>query len=386
MALAPTDSIRVLLDIPTVHEIAAALRVLAADAVVYLLPSTGHEPGRALVVSSDGEVSDVPLPGLRDSDLGPLRDYVAARAAAEDGTVPPDRRVELAAGRSGALDRLCDWSGRTVIVPLRGRLSGLGATPHVVLVPSGPLSVVPWHAARSGTRHAVSDFVFSYASSARQLCALAARQHRPPAGSPVVVADPTGTLRWAPVEARYVANRHPGSRCLDAPGDVLAALRTGETTMVHFGCHAVSGTTPSTSYLRLAGDAKLTVATIMAQRRPGATGGLVVLAACQSGLTQTAHDEGLTLANAFVAAGATGVTGALWAVSDDASSVLMCLYHHELSRPGTRPVDALRAVQLWALGDDRVVPADFPDELLPFVSDVDFRRPEIWAAFTHTGW
>jgi CHAT domain-containing protein len=311
---------------------------------------------------------------------------VAARAAAEDTTVPGDRRVELAAVWSGALDRLCDWAGRAVIGPLRDRLSGLGTTPHVVLVPSGPLCVVPWHAARSGARYAVSDFVFSYASSARQLCALAARRHRPPAESAVVVADPTGTLCWAPVEARYVASRYPGSRCLTTPGDVLAALRTGGTTMAHFGCHAVSGTTPSTSYLGLAGDARLTVATIMAQRRPEAAGGLVVLAACQSGLTQTAHDEGLTLANAFVAAGATGVTGALWAVPDDASSVLMCLYHHELSHPGTRPVDALRAVQLWALGDDRAIPADLPAELRSIVSDADFRRPAIWAAFIHTGW
>ncbi|HEX3782166.1 MAG TPA: CHAT domain-containing protein [Pseudonocardiaceae bacterium] len=386
LALASTDSIQALLNIPTVHEIEAALRVLAADAAVYLLPPSGDGPGRALVVSADGEVGDVTLSGLRDANLGPLRDYVAARAAAEDANVPPDRRAELAAVWRGALDRLCDWAGRTVLDPLRSHLSGLGAAPHVVLVPSGLLSVVPWHAARTESRYAVSDFVFSSASSARQLCVLAARRHRPLAGSPVVVADPTGTLACAPVEARYVADCYPGTRRLDTQEEVLAALRTGATTMAHFGCHAVSGPTPSTSYLRLAGHVELTVATIMEQRHSGTAGGLVVLAACQSGLTQTAHDEGLTLANAFVAAGATGVTGALWAVPDDASSVLMCLYHHELGRPGRRPVDALRAVQLWALGSDRAVPEDFPTELLRYVSDVDFRQPAIWAAFTHTGW
>jgi tetratricopeptide (TPR) repeat protein len=399
-ALAATDSTRVLLNIPAVHEIAAALRILAADAVVYLLPSADDGPGRALVVSSDGEISDITLPSLRDSDLGPLHDYVAARASAEDDDVLSDRREHLTSAWTGELDRLCDWAGQVVLGPLRSHLLSLGGgrTPHVVLVPSGLLSVVPWHAARMGTRRAVSDFVFSYASSARQLCALAARQHRPLAGSPVVVADPTGTLRWATVEAGYVQRCHPDSRYLGVrhdggpadgagtPDDVLAALLTDGASMVHFGCHAVSGATPSTSYLLLAGDTRLTVATIMAHRSADTTGGLVVLAACQSSLTQTAHDEGLTLANAFVAAGATGVTGALWAIPDRASSVLMCLYHHELSRSGTRPVDALRTVQLWALGDDRTVPDDFPAELLPYLADVDFRQPALWAAFTHRGW
>jgi CHAT domain-containing protein len=250
----------------------------------------------------------------------------------------------------------------------------------------------------------LSDVVFSYASSARQLCALAGRHHRPPGESPVVVADPTDTLPGAAVEAEYVARCHPGCSYLGVrrdsghtdsagdPDDVLAALLgkgSDGASMVHFGCHAVSGRTPSTSYLRLAGGARLTVAQIMAvaaHRPPESVGGLVVLAACQSGLTQTAHDEGLTLVNAFIAAGATGVTGALWAIPDLASSVLMCVYHSELRKPGTRPADALRATQLWAIGGGRTVPADFPARLVPFLDRIDFGRAATWAAFTHHGW
>lgn len=391
-ALTAGKAVGVLLELPSDKEIADALRAHDSDALVYLLPSPDTLPGRALIVSSDGEIADIALPALRDTDLDPLHAYVAARQAAEP----------VSAWHT-ALDLLCDWAGR-VIDPLLAGLArfDFGRAPRIVLVSSGVLGVVPWHAARIGDgRRAVSELVFSYASSARQLCALAGRRRRPPNLSPVVVADPTGTLRAAPIEAAYVRTRYrrcaylgvrPDGGPTDGRGDpdeVLDALLgygVDSATMVHFACHAVSGPTPSTSYLKLADGAWLTVARIMALSAERPAGGLVVLAACQTSLTQAAHDEGLTLANAFIAAGATGVTGALWAIPDLASSVLMCRYHHELSQPGARPVDALRATQLWALDDERTVPADFPAALRPCLHRMDFRRPAIWAAFTHHGW
>jgi CHAT domain-containing protein len=158
--------------------------------------------------------------------------------------------------------------------------------------------------------------------------------------------------------------------------------------MVHLGCHAWSGPTPSSSYLRLANGAVLTVEQSLRRAEDGPTdsvGGLVVLAACQSSLTEAAHDEGLTLVSAFIAAGATGVTGALWVIPDLSSSVLMCLYHREMRKLGKRPVDALRAVQLWALGERHTVPVDFPPPLARYIDHMDFRSVAVWAAFTHHG-
>lgn len=401
-ALASTDATRVLLEIPTADDIAAALRAQEFDALVYLLPSADHGPGRALMVSADAVITDIPLPMLRSAELGVVRTYVDARRAAET-----DQRDELAEQWHRDLEALCEWAWQAVIAPLRLRCPRPAERlPRLVLVPTGVLGVVPWHAARdnrSPERRALHEFVISYASSARQLCVLAGRQQRPLAEAPVVVADPTATLRGATVEAEYVAARYPATRYLGVRRDGRPAYGAGEpqeildvlpgggrpgATMVHFGCHAVSGPTPATSYLRLAGDTRLTVDRIMraaADRPATPSGGLVVLAACQSGLTQAAHDEGLTLANAFVTAGATGVTAALWAIPDRASSVLMCLYHNELGRPGARPAEALRRVALWALEDGRSLPADFPAELLSCVDSVDFRDAAVWGAFTQHG-
>ncbi|WP_432248503.1 hypothetical protein ACRAR1_13175 [Streptomyces sanyensis] len=69
-----------LLSPPSVPEIAAALRALGRDALVYLLPaaatgSAGDAAGAAIAVASDGRVTVVPLPGLRE-EAEPLRAYV----------------------------------------------------------------------------------------------------------------------------------------------------------------------------------------------------------------------------------------------------------------------------------------------------------------------
>lgn len=408
--LAVGDAERVLAALPTIPQIAAALTALDMDALVYLVPAQDDSQSRALLVSADGEISECVLPLLNDDDPGPVGAFLAARRAAEAPGLTRDRRRTLKSLWSAELDRLCGWAWRAVIDPLRPHLDAAGRngrTPRVVLVPLGSLSVVPWHAARhdppAGPHHAVRDFVFTYASSARQLCALAGRPRRPPELAPAVVVDPSMDLVAATYEARYLRRYYPNARFLGAlpdglptegigdPDDLVDLLPSPErdgATMVHFGCHAESGPTPSASFLRLAGGARLSVSRILDRARdlaPGQVGGLIVLAACQSSLTEAAHDEGLTLASAFVAAGATGVTGALWAIPDLAAGVLMCLYHREITEFGRRPADALRAVQLWALDERRIAPADLPDELVSGV-DETFRAPELWAGFTHCGW
>jgi tetratricopeptide (TPR) repeat protein len=416
-ALAAVDSAQVLAAPPSVDDIAAALRALDLDVLMYLVPALGERQGRALLVTAVSEVVDVVLPLLRDSDGSPIPSYVAARQAVEAYGLSEAEKAPLDRTRQRKLVELCRWAQRVAIGPALPHLRRAAGDrlPRLAVVPTGALNVVPWHAARAdspaGPRYAIEDAVFSYVSSARQLCALAVRPRRFPGESPVIVADPTGTLLCGPADAHYLHRFYPHARfygnSLGVPSDgagtpeqVLRALPTSTdegTSLLHLGCHAISGATPSTSLLKLArdnetGDETLTMERILrwAQRAAAGghrrDGGLVVLAACQSNLTQAAHDEGLTLCSAFIAAGATGVTATLWAVGDQFASVLLCRYHEAIAVGGARPMDALREAQLWALTKDRDQPAALGAELAPYAASPELCDEVAWAAYSHCGW
>lgn len=416
-ALSAVDPEQVLAAPPDVDDIAAALRALDLDVLMYLVPALGERQGRALLVTAASEVVDVALPLLRDSDGSPIPSYVAARQAVEVEGLSGAEKARLDRTRQRKLVEVCRWAQRVAIgaaLPHLRRAAG-DRLPRLALVPTGALNAVPWHAARAdspvGPRYAIEDAVFSYVSSARQLCALAARPRRFPGESPVIVADPTGTLLCGPADAQYLHRFYPDAgfygNSLDVPSDgagtpeqVLRALPTSTqqgASLLHLGCHAISGATPSTSLLKLArdtetGDETLTMERILRWAQQAAAGGhhgdggLVVLAACQSNLTQAAHDEGLTLCSAFIAAGATGVTATLWAVGDQFASVLLCRYHEAIAVSGARPMDALRETQLWALNKDRDKPEALGVELAPYATSPELCDEVAWAAYSHCGW
>jgi CHAT domain-containing protein len=143
------------------------------------------------------------------------------------------------------------------------------------------------------------------------------------------------------------------------------------------------------SYLLLSGDQQLRVADILrqAQRHDSASPGfLAVLSACMTDLANTDHDEALTLASALLAAGASGVVGARWPVRDDATALIMLMFHHFLNNGQPNPADALRAAQLWMLDPARLVLAGLPEDLDSAANSALFlTKPYSWAAFTYQG-
>jgi hypothetical protein len=401
--LAGTEQERRLLDIPTPADIAAALRETGADALVYLVAATEDGSGCALIVDSDGTVGRCPLPLLDLAEGGAVDRYLTVlRQLSAASTVDRPPAVTRWRDEMGELIR---WAWPAVVDPVLTDLERRAGTPRVVLVPCGVLGVVPWHAAlgdAGGTPHfAVQRAVFSYAASARQLADVAGRPAREVTEDVVVVANPTGFLPGSRQEARYL-HEHcyphgmyfgalPAEVPQDAagtPDDVLAQLpdaRSGGASLLHLACHAESGATTTTSHLTLADGETLTVAQVLAHSRGrprGAPGGLVVLAACQSDVSLGVQDEALTMATAFLAAGAGSVVGTRWAVGDLSAAALMCLLHRHLTADGMTPADALRAAQLWAIDPDAALPADIAEAL-------GAERPAIpvttWAAFSHQG-
>ncbi|MBD0424522.1 CHAT domain-containing protein [Streptomyces sp. TRM S81-3] len=362
----------------------------------------------------------------------------------QPGQHPPGHQWPSGRRRSAdALDALCDWAGRAVMGPLLHTLPrGLGEAASLVLVPVGPLGMVPWHAARlpgaapegpysthgapqaphrsygshgsrgasyrtdapHGTRspraprYACQEARISYIPSARLLCEVAARP-APPATGPgpsggrpaLVVGDPTGDLRNAAAEARAIR----GAFCPDAPlldertgtpEAVLRWLRRQRGGLLHLACHGrVEHGERHTAHLALAGG-RLTAEELAEDggRFPGPE--LVVLAACSTNVSGRGYDEAYSLATAFLVAGARSVLGSLWPVPDEATSLLMYMAHHYLHTEGLRPGAALRRAQLWMLDERRVTPPQMPAGLAERARYIDRDDLAGWAGFTHLGW
>ncbi|GGY89847.1 hypothetical protein GCM10010300_37560 [Streptomyces olivaceoviridis] len=411
------------------------LAASGADALVYLLPGLplpptgGSYPGHALILRPGAEPVMLPLPELIRPGSAPLERYLKAAVARSRALVHPTMHTSYRAAFEldwqAALRALCDWAWPAVMGPVLSAVrSAPGARvppdrpPRLVLVPCGRISVVPWHAARTGGagghghRYACQEAVISYAPSGTQFLAAAGRRRMPPAeGRQVLVADPELTLPWAEVEtAALYASCYPGAlrygEFLDTgeepdaagtPADLLAVLPGGASpaSVVHLACHAWAAPRPTESALRLAvapgagrDSGRLTVAGLLdgaAGPRPDTAGPLVVLSACETDLSTRHHDESLTLATALITRGAADVVGSRWAVRDGPTAVMMAVFHHHLTAGGLAPPDALRAAQLWMLDPHRRLPFDLDEPLRHEAARSDLHGLHHWAAFTHQG-
>ncbi|MFD6563617.1 CHAT domain-containing protein [Micromonospora profundi] len=396
-------------------EIRAALVELDVDALVYLVPAAHPVPGFAAIVPAIGEIELVELPDLVVGDGSPLPKLLRAAlgpAATGGGTDVREDRVRDA-GEVGAampsagtrLDDLCRWAWRAAMAQLvvDTRSMRPSVPTRLVLIPMGPLGLVPWHAAyhetQAGRRYAVHDLVISYSPSARMLCTAAARPPRP-VKSALVVGDPLGDLPFSGIEARaihqrfhhegqYLGGTEEGPGRIAHPDRVLEWIRDSAglgASLLHLACHGrVDPARPADSYLALAGGQLPARQLLEASRLAVLELGHVFLAACTTNLVGADYDEAVSLATAFLAAGAHTVFGSLWSVPDVGTSLLMYLVHHFLYEEGRRPADALHQAQLWMLDPDRQPPAGMPAELTTQCARADNAAPLSWAAFTHLG-
>ncbi|MFJ9862997.1 CHAT domain-containing protein [Streptomyces sp. NPDC101165] len=427
--------------VASVSDLRAGLGETGADALLYLVPGVDGPDGAVLVVTRDGPVEALPLPGLALAGRGPVAEYLEAgahrqrlEAAALDS---PDTVNPRDTGRAerrwlGALDRMCEWAG-DVLGPALDHLgvwdralgeSGfLGASAaavgseavRLVLVPCGELGVVPWQAAllRPSASYdapravrACEVAVLTHAASGREFLRAAARRRMNPADRPALVFHGTDDLEWAEDEIETLAEVHYPRAVIHRPDDdpatpeTVLALLGGRAavpaSLVHIACHGLAGPDPTRSALQLAAPAgaasggALTLSTLLETPAEGdafrSAGPLVVCGGCETDLTTRDHDEALTVTSVMVHRLAADAVGSRWKVDDMRSEVLMLVLHNALAR-GLAPPDALRAAQRWMLTP--------PDERPPVRGlkgisarrlAEDFRdRPDTWAAFVHHG-
>jgi CHAT domain-containing protein len=74
-----------------------------------------------------------------------------------------------------------------------------------------------------------------------------------------------------------------------------------------------------------------------------------------------------------------------WKIPDDATSVLMFMFHYYRMVDGLPAWDALRQAQLWMLDDERQIPKQMPPRLRKQPDRGDPRAVVGWAGFVHLG-
>ena len=345
-----------------------------------------------LAVTDYGSVTLVVAPRRGQTGPGPAAALVAEPAEPltarllrshlirdESGTVTGGYLpAQLDSGPGGRalkteLDTLLPLLGDRLIGPLARHLSAL-RTDAVTLVPCGLLGLLPLHAATyqpdgAAERHSLlRDFAVSYAPSARvltaahaALLAAAAASSRPDrvlAG--VADADDRHPLPYAQAELEQVTALFPVSRTASGRSATKAKLVASlpGASHVHLACHAhFDPGSPRASAIELAGEgpgSQLTLAEII--------GGLsfagirlVTASACQTAITDFTDlpDEAIGLPAGLLQAGAAGVVGTLWPVSDLSTALLMTRFYeyllgnHDDHATPMRPAQALRRAQLW---------------------------------------
>ncbi|MEV4352047.1 CHAT domain-containing protein [Actinoplanes sp. NPDC049596] len=409
------------------HDIRVALAATETDALVYLLPTAGDQPGCAVIVPVRGDTRVLILPGLRTNRgsafaqhttalHGPTRDTAPTPdgALTPHGVPPHGGAWPIAPAPGGGRDagevsgapetasagpdELCRWAWSAAMSAVLRHVRGweLGRPARLVLVPTGPLAAVPWHAAYRNDgerrRYAIEQAVISYAVSGRAF-AQSARETAREVKSVLVVGDPTGDLPAAGAEARAIGDVfYPDGTFLGradgSPRQVLAwvAAAAPGPSLLHLACHGQADPEhPGDTGLRLAGGRLTARQLLEASRTAELEIEQVFLAACTTGVVGARHDEAFSLATAFLSAGARTVFGSLWRVPDEETSLLMFLVHHHLNTGRCSPADALRQAQLWMLDPDRAVPPTMPAELARHGTSPRLADPLCWAGFTHQG-
>ncbi|GAA3039809.1 CHAT domain-containing protein [Actinokineospora globicatena] len=412
-----------LLKRPSQADVRAALTTVDADALVYLVPAQEQQPGMALVVPREGPMAHLPLTFLSLHAEAGVERYLTALSRLS-------RELKPAAGEpfKDQLDELCEWAWRVAIGPLLERYfardsARRGRVPRIVLIPMAGLAAIPWHAARNseGT-YAVELAAFSHAVSAREFCANAARPPVRLTSTGLVVGDPhtAGPAKDLPAArleayevhraflraAKYVGRRPNGTVSRSGPGTAeqvrswLTAEAAHAGTVLHLACHGQfsSDERAAKACLLLApggpgesGELGADEIVSLLHSTPDRQVGLVVMAACHTGRSIHGYDEAYSLGTAFLAGGVRTVLSTQWAVPDEATSMLMYLFHHYLRTERVPPWQALRSAQLHMLRPETPVPDTMPAHLRELadgrelVSGGEHTGVVGWAGFVHGG-
>lgn len=317
---------------------AAELRRAAGPATVVYLDTTGAG-GLALILRPGG----APAEFLELEDLS-----VAAATELADAL-----EWSVQAADTAVCEDVCEALWRLAMEPLLPRLADVA---ELVLIPSGALAGLPWHATKLPGRsagHVLDRLPISYMPNVRSLpVARAAWPSMPSSLRALAVESPEPTsappLRTAEEIAAVQACHGTNFRIIWLPGREATRPRlraaVSQFEVLHFAGHAQTDPDPLAGGLMLANDEFLTVRDLLA----GGTGAarFAVLSACETARVEdTMSDEMVSFPTALMQCGFGGVVGSLWAASDKPTNMLMKAFYQEWRGKSAPPRQALRAAQ-----------------------------------------
>jgi CHAT domain-containing protein len=222
---------------------------------------------------------------------------------------------------------------------------------ELVFVPDAATALVPF-AALSESRPLVEQHTIVVAPSARFFVQARSRESGSPRRSVLIVDNPStetmASLSFASSEAAAIAREYAETRRLSGPEATTAAFleKAREAAAIHFAGHGiVSGDSAALMLASGAADA--------ATLSRGSVSGVVVLAACDTARGPVHAAEGvISVAHAFLQAGAPTVIATLWPIADEDAADFFPRLHRHLAR-GLPPAEALRLAQLEFMRDPR---------------------------------
>jgi CHAT domain-containing protein len=270
--------------------------------------------------------------------------------------------------------------GRVLVAPLDALLPRTGL---LVLVPDGPLHAIPFGMLRGtdGLRLIEHHSIVVAASAGCWLGASERLATTPFSASAAAVIGSAAAntdayrnlplLPYADEEADEIAGLYPGATRFKGEHVTRSVvLKALDSPVVHFAGHAVvNQSRPSRSGLVVVDPSDSLLSSDEIRRRRCASCRLVVLATCASSAGTSTRTEGpISVARAFIAAGAQAVVASHWLVADRPSKELLVRFHREYRKSGNA-ADALRQAQLTMIHN----------------ADPILRLPRNWAAYSVFG-
>lgn len=290
------------------------------------------------------EVTRVPGAASRLNRLLPLLrtniDLVAQQLSTQTGASGLD--PVLAANAQGLTRRLYDLLLRPVEqhIPPEGRL---------LIVPYGPLHLLPFHALQSEAGYLIERCEVAYLPAAAMLALQETRrstgQQTADGQQQALVLGHShgGQLPYALREAQTVAGLF-GAQCYLEAEATIGRLSGGDSKpgIIHIAAHGQNrADAPDFSYLQLA-DGQLSTIDVFNLDLPAE---LITLSGCETGLAVIGGgDELLGLGRGFLYAGTRSLLISLWRVEDASTAHLMERFYRGLLAGQSR-AGALRAAQ-----------------------------------------
>jgi CHAT domain-containing protein len=253
--------------------------------------------------------------------------------------------------------------------------------PNLVIIPSGILHYLPFHALlcrneQGRPQYFLQQKRISYLPSASFLVDLFKEKKEAPQEL-LAFGNADGTLPSAEIEVDLIArffDRCNVYKCDSARKDCFIKT-SNDYALVHLATHGILATDPRFSYIVLAPPVvgNLTVREIFGLSGHFNQTSLVTLSACETAVEaepETAGMELVTLSNAFKVAGVPTTIASLWEIADRSTSLLMENFYANLKDNKMNKLEALRQAQLAMLDHDQF---SHPYYWAPFVLFGDWR-------------